>query len=126
MPQRIARQVHIGLDGHEDSAIVFDGRHFGMEAAAGQREAARGRTSTLSIFVSTQRSGNGIDALANRQVPCDIACAKHDGLGVHRRALLRDAAAPVTASRVAFRNRTPNEAGSWIRASVALLTTIST
>jgi hypothetical protein len=68
-----------------------------MEAPAGEREAARGRTSTLSTFVSTQRFGDGVDALANRQVPCDIACAKHDGLSVHRRALLLDAVPPAAA-----------------------------
>ena len=53
MPERIARQVHVGLDGHEDPAIVFDCRQLGVEAPAGEREAARGRPSTLSSFVST-------------------------------------------------------------------------
>jgi hypothetical protein len=58
-----------------DPAIVFDGGQLGVEAAAGEREAARGRPSALSIFVSTYRFGDGVDALANRQVPCDIARA---------------------------------------------------
>ena len=53
MPDRIARQVHVGLDDHEDPAIVFDGRQLGVEAPAGEREAARGRPSTLPGFVST-------------------------------------------------------------------------
>jgi hypothetical protein len=35
MPDRIARQVHVGLNGHEDPAIVFDGRQLGVEAPAG-------------------------------------------------------------------------------------------
>jgi hypothetical protein len=47
--------------------------------------------------VSAQRFGDRVDALANRQVPGDIACAKHDGLSVHRRALLPDAV-PVAAT----------------------------
>jgi hypothetical protein len=53
MPNRIARQVHVGLDSHEGPAIVFDGRQLGVEAPARERETARGRPSTLSRFVST-------------------------------------------------------------------------
>ena len=87
MPDRIARQVHVRLDRHEEAAIVFDRRQFGVKAPAWKRETARCRPSTLSSFVSTKGSGDRVDAVTHRQVSCDIARTEDDRLRVHRRAV---------------------------------------